>query len=72
MKVRIMNQTRRKFMKDASVVGAVVIAAGTAEADKNTETSSEDDTSKRGKCPFFDQPLMCDGPDKNGKYKCSR
>ena len=63
-----MKRTRREFMRDAAVVGTVV-AAGTTIKGRKTETAPIEMKNKR-KCPFFDQPLMCDGPDEFGKYKC--
>ncbi len=61
-----MAHTRRAFMKEAAIAGAAVAAvpAVTAKSSKADVTVSEQ------RCPFFDQPMLCDGPDRNGKYKC--
>lgn len=66
-----MNQTRRKFIKEAAVVGAVA-AAGTSVRIKDTDAIEEVDTVNNARCPFFDQPMMCDGPDECGRYKCDK
>ena len=66
-----MNQTRRKFIKEAAVVSAVV-AAGTSVRIKDTDAIEEVDTVNNARCPFFDQPMMCDGPDECGRYKCDK
>ena len=55
-------------MKDAACVSAAAAApmvqagAETARADKQPD--------QQAKCPFFDQPLVCGGPDANGAYPC--
>ncbi len=64
-----MGQTRREFMKDAAVTGAVV-AAGTTVTLKKAHTAPNDDLFAGPRCPFFDQPLMCDGPDADGQFLC--
>ena len=64
-----MEQTRRKFMKDTVCAGAVVAAAA-AVSIKESEASESSTAANDLNCPYFDQPLMCDGPDGDGKYKC--
>ena len=64
-----MHQTRRKFIKEAVVAGTVVIA-GTSISIKETDAMEEIETVNSARCPFFDQPMMCDGPDEYGRYKC--
>ncbi|MFC1539727.1 twin-arginine translocation signal domain-containing protein [Candidatus Latescibacterota bacterium] len=64
-----MGQTRRKFMKDAACAGAVM-TAGTALSINESEASELSAKANDLKCPYFDQPLMCTGPDDDGKYKC--
>ena len=64
-----MNKTRREFIKDAAIAGTVV-AVGANTRVKKTEAIEEEIKVKQTKCPFFDQPLMCNGPDKFGKYRC--
>ena len=64
-----MGQSRRKFFKDAACAGAVMTAGTLLSIDK-PEASVKSANANDLKCPFFDQPLMCDGPDNNGKYKC--
>ncbi|MFC1650142.1 twin-arginine translocation signal domain-containing protein [Candidatus Latescibacterota bacterium] len=63
-----MDQSRRKFMKDTACAGAVV-AAVSAVSIKESE-ASENSAAANVRCPYFDQPLTCDGPDEDGKYKC--
>lgn len=64
-----MGQTRREFMRDAAVTGAVV-AAGTTVSLEKAHTAPNDVFCTGQRCPFFDQPLLCDGPDADGKYLC--
>ena len=66
-----MYQTRRKFLKDSAVAGAV-IAAGTSVSIQELDAVEKVDTVNNVKCPFFDQPMMCDGPDECGRYKCDK
>ncbi len=51
-----MYQTRRKFIKDAAVAGAVV-AAGTSVSIQETDAVEKVDTVNNVRCPFFDQPI---------------
>ncbi len=61
-----MAHTRRAFMKEAAIAGAAVAAAPAV-----TPKSAKADTAlAEERCPFFDQPMLCGGPDGNGKYKC--
>ena len=64
-----MSQTRREFMKDAVCAGTVA-AAGTAMSLKDSDASERSSSENDLRCPYFDQPMTCGGPDNNGKYKC--
>ena len=64
-----MKKSRREFMKDAAIVSAVV-AAGTTVSEKDAGAETEVAEAKNSRCPFFDQPMLCGGPDTNGKFKC--
>ena len=64
-----MKKSRREFMKDAAIVGTVV-AACPAVSGKNADAAPTEAETENAKCPFFDQPMMCGGPDEFGKYKC--
>ncbi len=64
-----MKKTRREFIKDAALVGTVVAAGSTVKAEEAVSDTSYDEN-ENAKCPFFDQQMMCDGPDECGKYKC--
>ena len=66
-----MKQTRREFMKDAAIVGTVVAAGSTISSEK-IGADQKDVSTEKAKCPFFDQPLMCNGPDENGNYRCDK
>ena len=60
-----MDQTRREFIKDIAVTGAVVTLSD-VYADKSLAEENKAEVNQT-KCPFFDQPLMCEGPDNSGK-----
>ncbi len=64
-----MTKTRRGFIKDAACTGAVVSAGSVAgiSISEASEYSSQVDIPR---CPYFDQPLTCGGPDSNGNYAC--
>jgi len=64
-----MKRTRREFMKEA-VCLSTVVATGTAAQMNPKEAVAGEQTGQTAKCPYFDQPLMCGGPDENGVYKC--
>ena len=66
-----MSCTRREFIKDTTIAGAVV-TAGTFIYIVETKAAQECITNKDHQCPYFDQPLMCEGPDELGKYKCDK
>jgi len=66
-----MHQTRRKFIQEAAVAGAFVMA-GTTVSIKETGATEEINTVNNIRCPFFDQPMMCGGPDECGRYKCDK
>jgi hypothetical protein len=63
-----MKRTRREFMKEAALVG-VVVASGTGMSESKAGNPSND-TGAPKKCPYFDQPMMCGGPDESGKFRC--
>lgn len=68
----IMGTTRRAFIKDATVVGAAA-AVGTTpyEAKSEAEPVKNDSTEEdAGRCPYFDQPLLCKGLAPEGKRLC--
>jgi hypothetical protein len=56
-------------MKSAAVTGAAV-AIGTDVADVEAQETPDDSSASQGRCPFFDQPLMCKGKEESGKYPC--
>ena len=64
-----MDQTRREFIKDIAITGAVVVT-GTEVCVNTTAAGEREVAVKQTKCPFFDQPLMCEGPDEFGIYRC--
>lgn len=64
-----MGQTRREFIKDTAIA-CTVVAAGTNTFVNKAAAGRKEVKDKQTKCPFFDQPLMCNGPDKFGRYKC--
>ena len=64
-----MKKTRREFIKDAAVVGAVIAASSTV-SDEEAVSDTTDEETENAKCPFFDQQMMCGGPDEFGKYTC--
>ena len=64
-----MEQTRREFMKDVAVTGTVVAVGSTFYSEKSGAIGKENVVEK-ARCPFFDQPLLCGGPDEFGRYKC--
>ena len=66
-----MRQTRREFIKDAAIFSAM-ISAGSTISNEKAGAVQKDVSIEKVKCPFFDQPLMCDGLDENGKYKCDK
>jgi hypothetical protein len=66
LKGNVMAHTRRAFMKEAAIAGAVVAAAPTVTA----KSAGADVTPVEERCPFFDQPMFCGGADENGKFKC--
>ena len=64
-----MSKSRREFIKDAAIVSAVV-AAGSTGREKEAGAESNVTEAEEVRCPFFDQPMLCGGPDASGKYKC--
>ena len=64
-----MDSSRREFIKDVAVAGAVVAAGSMAESDSaEAETVAPEEETER--CPYFDQPMYCKGLTKNGKPLC--
>ncbi len=66
-----MRHSRREFIRDAAIAG-VVISAGTAVDSGDavsTHTHSPDDSVR---CPYFDQPMYCNGLSKDGKPLCDQ
>ena len=53
-------------MKEAAIAGAAVAAVPTM----TTRTAKADDAASDQRCPYFDQPMTCDGPDVSGKFVC--
>jgi len=64
-----MNPSRREFIKEAAVVGAVV-ASGSVEDSDFAEAETGVPAEETARCPYFDQPLYCKGLTKNGKPLC--
>jgi len=65
-----MSPTRRDFIRDAAVAGAVT-ASGLTGKTVNADISQQNDlTGDEPRCPFFDQPLHCSGPEPDGSYPC--
>jgi len=67
-----MSSTRRDFIKDAAITGVVVttgtsMSNGTAQAAVVYEDGPVDETKQ---CPYFDQPLFCNGKLHDGKLLC--
>lgn len=64
-----MARTRREFIKDAAIAGTAAAAVSIGVNSSNA-VAAETKPAEPKKCPFFDQPLMCDGPGADGKFKC--
>jgi hypothetical protein len=64
-----MNSTRRDFMKEAAVAGAVT-AAGGASVGKPAVADTPPAAVGDERCPYFDQPMYCKGLSKSGKPLC--
>jgi hypothetical protein len=64
-----MGRTRREFIKDAAIAGTAA-AAVSIGVNSTVAVAAEQTPAEPKKCPFFDQPLMCDGPGADGKFKC--
>ena len=67
-----MSSNRREFIKDAAVIGAVVSTGAASNLkDAAAETTDENNPeSITGRCPYFDQPLLCKGIAADGKFMC--
>jgi len=67
-----MGTTRRDFIKDAMVAGAVA-AVGTTPYEAKSEAEpvkNDSPAGETGRCPYFDQPLLCKGLAPEGKRLC--
>ena len=64
-----MSTTRREFMKDAAVAGAVA-ATGSMAAENAVADGAENEYNFGERCPYFDQPLHCKGMTESGKCLC--
>ena len=67
-----MGSSRRDFMKEAAVVG-VAAATVTPSIPDNAHAGSDEGSAvetNETRCPYFDQPLLCDGKAADGTYKC--
>ena len=64
-----MSQTRRTFIKGSALTSTAVILGTSEIIGLQAENVSGTDNSG-SRCPFFDQPLMCGGPDKSNRYMC--
>ena len=66
-----MNQTRRKFVMVASIAGTGVVLSQNISPSLSHE--NQGDSKDRGnRCPYFSQPLLCDGSDNDGNYPCDK
>jgi hypothetical protein len=66
-----MSHTRREFIKDVAVAGAV-LSAGSAMGAVKGDTPISDSTENTARCPYFDQPLYCKGLSEDGKPLCEK
>lgn len=65
----MLNPSRREFIQEAAVIGAVTAAGGEA-AEERPEMPEKTGTSGEEQCPYFDQPLYCKGMSDSGKRLC--
>ena len=66
-----MSRTRREFIKDVAVAGAVLTAGSAIGAETGDATVSAS-TENTARCPYFDQPLYCKGLSEDGKPLCEK
>jgi hypothetical protein len=66
-----MNQTRREFVTVTSVASASIVMSHDVSSSLGYE---HERCSKDGekRCPYFSQPLLCNGSDPNGNYPCDK
>lgn len=57
-------------MKDAAVSAGALAVAGTIGGTVSADVDRTHDPAPDARCPFFDQPLTCGGPDAGGRYLC--
>ena len=62
--------TRREFIRDAAVAGVTIGAGSVCARASDGGIPIVDEPNGREPCPFFDQPLQCDGPRDDGTYPC--
>ncbi len=65
-----MNRTRRDFMKDAAASAGALAVVGTIGGTASAGADRTHVPAPDARCPFFDQPLTCSGPDAGGRYPC--
>lgn len=70
MEVRATMGTRREFIKEAAVAGMTIGAGSACVAASDSGLPIVDEQDGSEPCPFFDQPLQCDGPRDDGTYPC--
>ena len=64
-----MNPTRREFVKGITAAGAVAATISTISED-TVATETDCSSEMENRCPYFDQPMYCNGLSKMGKYLC--
>ena len=64
-----MNPTRREFVKGITAAGAVAATISTIPED-TTATETDYLSEMENRCPYFDQPMYCNGLSKTGKPLC--
>ena len=64
-----MSRTRREFIKDIAVTGAV-ISTGTVIGAEKIKAEERDSVQENKRCPYFDQPMYCKGLTPDGKPMC--
>ena len=62
--------SRRDFIRDAAVTGAVAATGLAGETAIAAHSQPDSQISEDRRCPFFDQPLFCTGPGPDGSYPC--
>jgi len=64
-----MNPTRREFVKGIAAAGAVAATISTISED-TAATETDCSSEMENRCPYFDQPMYCEGLSKTGKPLC--